>query len=216
MLRDVNINEISDGKLYCSSDYVKVTSDDCKGCSECCQVVGDTILLDPYDIFNLTKTLKMSFADMMEKVIELRLVDGCILPNMLMQEETDACGMLKAGRCSIHDARPGFCRLFPLGRIYDDQGDFKYFIQIHECPYPNKGEIKVSDWLGIKDINRYEAYIRDWHSLVKSVGAFVSSCENEQAASAANWMLIRLFFEKPYDLSKEFYPQFYERLATLK
>lgn len=216
MLRDVDINDISDGKLYTASDYVNVTSDDCKGCSECCRVVGDTILLDPYDIYNLSGALKMTFAEMMEKVIELRLVDGCILPNMLMQEETDACGMLKNGRCSIHTARPGFCRLFPLGRIYDDDGNFKYFIQIHECPYPEKGSVKVSDWLGIDNIDKYEEYIRAWHALTKSVGNYVSSCENTEAATKANWMLVRLFFEKPYDLSQDFYSQFYDRLKMLQ
>ena len=26
------------------------------------------------------------------------------------------------GRCSIHDSRPGFCRLFPLGRFYENGG----------------------------------------------------------------------------------------------
>jgi len=217
MLREVDINDISDGRLYTRNDYVKVTCDDCRGCSECCRVVGDTILLDPLDIFNLSKELKMSFAEMMERVIELRIVDGCILPNMLMQEDTDACGMLdEKGRCTIHNARPGFCRLFPLGRIYDDEGDFKYFIQIHECPYPEKGETTVSEWLGIPDLAKYETFIHDWHEICKNVGNFASECEDEEAVKRANWMLVRLFFEKPYDYQKDFYPQFYERLALLR
>lgn len=216
MLRDVDINDISDGKLYTAEDLVKITSDECKGCSECCRIVGDTILLDPLDIFNLSVALNKTFTEMIEDVIELRIVDGCILPNMMMQEETEACGMLKNGRCGIHAFRPGFCRLFPLGRIYDENGDYKYFIQVHECPYPEKGEVRVSEWLGYEDIPKYEQYVRDWHAIFKSVGAYVESCKDENEARKANWMLIRLFFEKPYDLTQDFYPQFYERLNLLR
>lgn len=217
MLRDVDLNEISDGKLYTKDDYVRVTSEECKGCSECCRTVGDTILLDPLDIFNLSKATGKDFKGMMEDIIELRLVDGCILPNMMMQEDTDACGMLTPdGRCGIHKARPGFCRLFPLGRIYDEDGSFHYLIQTHECPYPEKGLVKVSDWLGYEDMEAYEAFNRDWHALVKSVGAYSEGCSDPEAAKKANWMLVRLFFERPYDLTADFYPQFYERLKLLQ
>lgn len=217
MLREVDINDISDGKLYNSSDSVKVTCDNCLGCSECCKTVGDTILLDPLDIYNLSKALSLSFVEMIENVIELRMVDGCIIPNILMQENTDACGMLDSnGRCSIHSSRPGFCRLFPLGRIYDENGDFKYFIQIHECPYPDKGESIVSDWLGIADLPRYEQFIKDWHTVCKNIGNYAEECESEEDAKKAAWMLIRVFYERPYDLSVDFYSQFYERLKLFQ
>lgn len=216
MLRDVNMDEISDGKLYTAEDVVRITSDGCRGCSECCRIVGDTIVLDPLDIFNLSKALNKSFAEMMEKEIELRMVDSCILPNIMMQEETDACGMLdENGRCTIHKSRPGFCRLFPLGRIYDEEGDFKYFVQVHECPYPKKGDVKIADWLGVSDVALYEKYVKDWHSLCRNINAYAEECKDPLQLKKANWMLIRLFYEKPYDLSADFYPQFYARLETL-
>ena len=215
MLRDIDMNEISDGKLYTKDDSVKITSNGCLGCSECCRVVGDTIVLDPLDVFNLSKALGKSFGEMMEHVIELRMVDNCILPNIMMQEETDACGMLNKGRCSIHAYRPGFCRLFPLGRIYDDEGDFKYFIQTKECPYPDKGEAKISDWLGVEDIDSYEAFIKDWHHLLRNINAYVDECKDPSEQKKANWMLIRLFYERPYDMNEDFYEQFYQRLKLL-
>ena len=54
MEREIDLKEISDGKLYSSSDMVKADCGDCKGCSACCQGMGSSILLDPYDIYRLS------------------------------------------------------------------------------------------------------------------------------------------------------------------
>ena len=57
--------------------------------------------------------------------VELNVVDGVILPNLKMQGTREACAYLDAaGRCSIHPYRPGICRLFPLGRHYENGGLF--------------------------------------------------------------------------------------------
>lgn len=45
MKREVDLNEISDGRLYSSGDMVKVDCHDCEGCSACCQGMGNSILL---------------------------------------------------------------------------------------------------------------------------------------------------------------------------
>ena len=47
--------------------------------------------------------------------------------------------------------RPGFCRLFPLGRYYTEDG-FKYIIQIHECAKKNRSKIKVKKWIDTPDL----------------------------------------------------------------
>ena len=46
--------EISDGKLYGNNDMAKISCHDCAGCSSCCQDMGESIWLDPYDVFQLT------------------------------------------------------------------------------------------------------------------------------------------------------------------
>lgn len=40
MKRNVNLEEISDGRLYDENDMVKAGCDDCKGCSACCRGMG--------------------------------------------------------------------------------------------------------------------------------------------------------------------------------
>ncbi len=57
MRRDVSLEEISDGKLYGANDMVKADCQDCTGCSDCCQGMGDTLVLDPLDVYRLAPVL---------------------------------------------------------------------------------------------------------------------------------------------------------------
>ena len=133
MERRIDLAEISDGKRYGSEDMVKAGCADCQGCSACCRGMGDSILLDPYDVCRLSEGLKTGFEELMKGAVGLTMADGLILPHLKMAGESESCSFLdENGRCSIHSFRPGFCRLFPLGRIYEN-GSFWYFLQIHEC-----------------------------------------------------------------------------------
>ena len=61
MKRYVSLEDISDGHLYTSEDLVKAGCGDCKGCSDCCKSMADTIILDPLDAFRLTTGLSCTF-----------------------------------------------------------------------------------------------------------------------------------------------------------
>ena len=52
-----NLEEISDGKRYGLNDMVRAACNDCAGCSSCCEDMGESIILDPLDIYELTKNL---------------------------------------------------------------------------------------------------------------------------------------------------------------
>ena len=62
MERNVEIDKISDGKRYGANDLVKVGCDDCRGCSACCHGMGDSIVLDPMDVYRLGKDDGRDFA----------------------------------------------------------------------------------------------------------------------------------------------------------
>lgn len=215
MKREIDLNEISDGRLYTSNDMVKIGCNDCTGCSECCRMVEDTILLDPYDIYQLEQVLKIGFEELMAAYVELRVVDGMIQPHIKMHPEEGCVFLSREGRCTIHNYRPGFCRMFPMGRIYQEQG-FKYFLQVHECSYPNKTKVKLRKWLGIPALDSYEQYIRDWHGLVQEVTGIIENAENQGLIKKLNMYLLYQFYVNQYDAEKDFYPQFYAKLGEAK
>lgn len=212
MKRNWNMDEVSDGKLYDKDDIVKAGCNGCRGCSACCHAMGTSVTLDPYDIYRLTEYFSCTIRELLETGVELNVVDGLILPNLKMAGEEEACFYLgKDGRCRVHTHRPGICRLFPLGRIYQESG-FRYFLQVHECSYPEKSEVRVSEWLDTPNLKKYEKYITNWHFFMKKWQKIVTGLTDETEKKQYVMYLLMQFFNKPYNVKEDFYPQFYARL----
>ena len=216
MKRNIDMNEISDGKLYDINDMVKADCNDCKGCSACCQGMGQSIMLDPLDIYNLTVGLNTTFEQLLAEAIELNVVDGVILPNLRMGGTSDSCHFLnEEGRCSIHEFRPGICRLFPLGRFYENQ-DFKYFLQIHECKNPNKTKVKVKKWIDTPNLQENRKYIIDWHYFIDDVQEKLMHITDDELIKKIDLFILQHFFMEPYRQMEDFYEQFNLRLEKAK
>lgn len=208
--------EISDGKLYGNNDMAKVACHDCAGCSSCCQDMGDSIWLDPYDVHQLTRGLEKTMEELLAKEVELHVEDGLILPNLKMIGETTLqCGFLnEEGRCSIHSIRPGYCRLFPLGRNYDED-KLSYFVLKDACSAPNKSKIKISKWLGVANLKTYEKFLVEWHGFTKNLRAFYAEhAEDESVIKAINMKFLQVFYLDPY--GEDFYQDFAMRMEKMR
>ncbi len=212
MRREVSLDEISDGKLYGANDMVKADCQDCTGCSDCCQGMGDTLVLDPLDVYRLGSGLGKSCEELAAICMDFDVADGNILPHLRMTGKDEKCVFLnKEGRCSIHPIRPGFCRLFPLGRYYQD-GGFRYFLQIHECKKTNRSKIKVKKWIDTPDLKQYERFVADWHYFLLDVQKVLYDAQDPNLIRNLNLYVVNSFYQKPYDMQTDFYSQFYQRL----
>ena len=203
-------------KLYGNNDMVKVGCHDCAGCSDCCRDMGQSIWLDPYDVYQLTTNLTKPFQSLLEKEIEFHVEDGLILPNIRMVGEKEPkCSFLnEEGRCSVHVFRPGFCRLFPMGRNYEDD-KLSYFLLEGACPIPNKTKMKVNKWLNVPRIKDYEEFLIKWHALTKGLRNFYAdNQENDAVTKAVNMQFLQIFYLTPYT-TEDFYIQFAERMNKM-
>lgn len=210
MLQD--LNEISDGRIYVSNDMARVACQDCAGCHACCEQMGSSIVLDPFDVWRLCVATGKSFEELLQKEIELQVVEGLILPNLAMVGKKEQCTFLnEAGRCSIHANRPGLCRVFPLGRIYEE-GEIRYFLQTDACQKPERTKMKISKWLDTPQMKKNEQFLLAWHRLRKEVQHRVSAEAGEETAKTINLFLLNHFFVTPYDTQKDFYEQFEVRM----
>ena len=199
--------------LYDGNDMVKIGCHDCEGCSSCCRGMGQSILLDPGDLFWLQQATGQSFAQLMQEKIELYVEDGLILPAVKMREDTDCCGFLTAeGRCGIHAFRPGLCRLFPLGRNYDENG-LRYFVLEDACTVRNRTKVKIRKWLGVAEPARYEAFLTTWHDLRREARDRIAEQRSDEFARQINVKLLEIFYRPVYDTAGDFYEQFAERMA---
>ena len=209
-----NLDEISDGKRYGLNDMVRAACNDCAGCSSCCEDMGDSIILDPLDIYELTANLACSFEDLLNKEIGLTVADGMILPNLKMTEENVCPFLNQEKRCSIHGFRPGICRVFPLGRIYEDD-HLDYFLQLDGCVKENRSKVKVSKWLDTQELKKNQKYLIDWHAFRKKIEGILQEMEDENQKKTISMFLLNTFFMNPYDGKMDFYEQFYERMDRI-
>lgn len=215
MRRNINLEEISDGKLYDLNDMVKAGCGDCIGCSSCCQGMGDSIVLDPLDVYRLTASLDRSAESLLTDCIELGVVDGLILPHMKMAGSDERCVFLnEAGRCRIHAERPGICRLFPLGRYYEN-GTFRYFLQTKECARQNRTKVKVSKWIDTPQLKENQEFIAAWHYFLKECEEMIAQ-NGEEFSKNLNLYLLRRFYLMPYDRADSFYEQFGKRMELAR
>lgn len=210
MKREGDLGTLTDGKLYRSSDMAKLGCNDCEGCFSCCKGMGNSVVLDPYDVWRLERGLGLLFAEMIGQQIMLSVVDGLILPSLNM-ESMGACPFLnEAGRCSIHVFRPGICRLFPLGRYYHD-GGFSYVLMTGECKKENRSKVKIEKWLGEPDLKSYEQFVLQWKGILEQTreqiqktvqGAELAVQQQKQISMT----LLQKYYLTPY--GEEFFVEF--------
>ena len=195
MLREIDENWITGDKLLTADDEAAVACNDCAGCSECCTETGCMIILDAFDVKLMVRELNYSFEGLLSAgLIRLEVIDGTVLPG-LGTDDKGACVFLgKNGRCSIHSARPGICRLFPLARIYHEDGSFSYFLQESECGRRTGEKVKVSDWLGYSDMYEYEKQVRIYHDALTELKENCGRAKSTEEVTALQSAFLKKWF----------------------
>lgn len=210
-------------RLYELKDMVKAGCHDCEGCSRCCKGMGESVVLDPLDVYRLTIHLGQTFEELLRKQAALHVEEGIILPHLVMAGREEQCVFLnEQGRCSIHACRPGLCRTFPLGRNYES-GKLTYFL-LEECPKENKTKVKVGKWIDTQALPQNQDFLVRWHYLVKGLKERAKALQTaEDGGSMAqeeikkmSLRLLRIFYLRPYEADIDFYSQFYERAEEME
>jgi len=203
-----------DGKEYRYTDEAPIGCDDCNNCSSCCHMMGDTIIQDPYDLWLFSSNMRLAGGIPVTFDIlisedgpwELSVQEGLILPNLKMVEEGRCAFLNEAGRCSIHKIRSGFCRLFPLGRGFREDGQIIYYVLNKELGCEKlKGPgdmVSIHKWLGYSDIDKYESFCSKWHDIKKNMKESVEKLSLEEAQKLQAKFLDH-FYVKSYKAGNE-------------
>lgn len=86
---------------------------ECKSCGRCCR--NKKIQLNPYELARLALAVELPLIELIEHFT----VDGV----HLQQRPDGTCVFLGSGGCSVHRHRPLVCRLYPLGRVVNPEGE---------------------------------------------------------------------------------------------
>lgn len=215
-MKSTNIlDKISDGKLYDIEDVVKADTCGCNGCNDCCLDVGDLVVLTPFDVYEIVNCLGVTFDDLLGDKIELRQNNKILLPYLKMQDNNRCSFLNEKGRCIIHSKRPNICRMFPLGRVYQDN-NFKYFLQIGNCPKEDLKDVKVSDWVGIENYDENKEFILEWYKLTKALAFRLKFVRDEKEIEEINQILLDSCYHIDIEEGENFYSAFLQCLPNIK
>lgn len=215
MISNVRLDAVSDGRLYDINDMVKADTEGCNGCSACCHGVGELVQLTPFDAFEMIRHLGISLDALLKDRLELRIEGKILLPHLRMCGKDERCSFLSdEGRCTIHSCRPNICRLFPLGRAYE-QDDFKYFVQTEVCAKSELAETTVAAWIGIADYAGNKAFLLAWYHVLKALAFRTKFIRDPQELEALREDVLEIFYRIPQE-SQDFYAEFFRRLPDAK
>ena len=136
------------------------------GCPATCCKNGPHIILNPYEISRICAEEGVSYEDFLD-VVESDRVNGFPL---IMLPRDPVCHFWSESGCSIYDARPLACRLFPLGRVFDSGRSHIVLPDRNICtglaPSPAG---TVGEYLTSQDTEAYIAMADRWIEFVSEV-----------------------------------------------
>ncbi len=134
----------------------------CQRTNVCCKnfTDGERIILEPYDVYRLSRSRKISTSAFLERYSELTIDSETHLPIALLtykgEERRNKCHFLRSFGCGVYKDRPLRCRLYPLGRI--NNNNQSYFMLINNCPCgdsPCGKEWSVQSWVDDSEAEDY-------------------------------------------------------------
>lgn len=145
------------------------------GCfTKCCS--GIRINLTPYDIYRLTKRLKMSHHDFLIAHTAPRSIDGTPLPIAVLkmtEDKENSCPFVTPEGCTVYTDRPVTCRYYPIGmaimKNYESREGEDFFIKIKEdhCLGHNEDkEWTIDEWRADQESDLYDEINKDWMEVV--------------------------------------------------
>ena len=193
----------------------------CRRCGNCCRDLEGQLMLEPLDAYHLARLLReqgkaASIDDVYVRYAHPDIVEG-ILPIYLMDTvgPGHACVFLKDGRCSVYEARPYVCRIYPFSVRPGERGrTFEYFrcVDQHAAHFSD-GRVLVKDWLR----ENFSRESREFWSAEGGILPILSPLLNKLDAGelqASQCQLLHYRYYN-YDLDEPFQPQYQANMAAL-
>ena len=200
--------EIKDSKQVELSDRVRFK---CKRCAACCRHVENTVVIEVKDAFYLAKHLGISVVDFYTKYTNMLTLENTGFPIFFLKTvgKDKSCIFLNGKRCSVQDAKPRTCKMYPFWVAPDDDGKtLSYNFSTERSHHPKGSLIRVKDWMQkyLSDEDK-EFILEDARSVMQIARPFRILYDNlkDPENVQKRVLLYRNFF---YDTNEPFMEQF--------
>lgn len=222
--------------IYDHFDSLKIGWDDqfkfnCTMCGKCC-INREDILLNPKDLFNLAKELNLTPPQMVDAYCEPYIGGDSRFPLVRLKPRGSIkrCPLLKDRKCSVHNAKPTVCAMFPIGRCVaseikpskkntDDKfpiGEIQYIFSDPHCGDYSK-TYTVREWLQEFNLELEDEFFIKWNQTLIRCQSAIKKAEKRFAPQTMDmlWNAVYISCYLDYDMSKDFMQQFIDNTEKL-
>ena len=190
----------------------------CCRCGNCCRHVKEQILVEPMDAFYMARHLGCKdMGELYDNYTCPTLLQG-LYPVFLMQVKgpDDACVFLEGGQCSIYEARPRTCRIYPFSinpNVLD--GSFRTFQNWdqHEAHFTGP-LISVEEWMRENFNEEAQAFLLTEYRMLPKLAAMLQQITQDEQMRFYSQVIFLHYFN--YDLNQSFLLQHSANLEELK
>lgn len=221
---DERLKEIAD-----NFDKMKIGVDEsfkfrCVACGRCCYHRTD-ILLNPKDVYNISKELGQTPQEMIEQYCESYIGEDSRMPIVRLKPRgsVQRCPLLKNHKCSVHNSKPVVCAMYPIGRCinmgesgYFSTEDIQYIFQNPGCG--DEGESHtVREWLESFGIPVVDEFFISWQKVVMELCMIFRRAEKMLSHDTMEkvWSSAYVALYLHYDMTTDFMLQFEENSQKL-
>lgn len=193
----------------------------CTMCGKCCYHRED-ILLNPKDIYNISKELGLTPQEMIEQYCECYIGGDSRMPIVRLKPRgtVQRCPLLKNHKCSVHKAKPAVCAMYPIGRclkmdkkaIKDITTDDILYIFQHPGCGDEKETHTVREWLESFGMSVKDEFFIEWQKVVTELCLIFRKVEKMLSPNTMMmvWQSAYVGLYLHYDMAADFMPQFTE------
>lgn len=190
----------------------------CTNCCECCRNVKNAVMVEPLDLFRIARYTCRSIEEAVEEFTEpVMLTWGYPILTLKTKPFMDTCVFLKNSRCSIHDANPRACRIYPMiaGPGDVDLQSMIYFLDTKRRSHHTCGSTqRVKEWADKYLTEEDREFVRTDYKFAGEFAKIIGGFELEYEDQVMRLMLLYRYFI--FDLEADFNRQFTWNMAVLK
>lgn len=170
--------------------------------NKCCTDVN--IFLTPYDIIRLKNRLGITSQEFLDRYTFLPIDESQNHPVVMLKmgdDDEKSCPFVRSEGCSVYEARPWSCRMFPLGVASpkggsdSGSGDFYFMIEEPVCKgYAEDKTWTVGEWIDNQGVDRYS----EMGELFKEISLHDFFKEKKQLTPAK----LEMFYTVCYNIDK--------------
>ena len=207
--------EIKNSKQVELTDRVRFR---CTRCSACCRNVEGTVCIEPKDGYYLAKHLGITVPEFYEKYTTMFLLEGIEFPIFTLNTtgKDKACIFLKGKRCSVQDAKPQTCRMYPFWIGPDEKGGFEYNFCTERKHHPKGSIVRVKDWMRDNFSDEEKDFLTEVARSLKEIAPLFNSLYRREDLQDTVLKKVLLYRHFMYETNEPFLKQFYLNNRLLK